>query len=349
MSTETRTVKAAAESGDPLTPDTIPSPEPYFDTIFAFQRSAALNSAIELDLFTAIAEGARTMQAVAAACEVPERGVRVLCDYLVTLGFLDKAGDLYDVTPVSAAFLSKRSPAYLGGTAKFQYAQLTGYFEQLTETIRRGTVQQSMVSDEHPAWVEFARAMVPMMIPAAQAIAELLDANSGTPMRVLDIAAGHGIFGIVLAQRNPNAEIVAVDWPEVLEVAAENALAMGVASRHRTLAGDAFTVDCGTGYDVVLITNFLHHFDRPTNVALLKKVAGTLKPDGRVVILEFVPNEDRVSPPMAARFSLIMLATTPSGDAYTFEAFRGMLGEAGFADVTAHPLPGPQTVLLAAK
>jgi 2-polyprenyl-3-methyl-5-hydroxy-6-metoxy-1,4-benzoquinol methylase len=323
------------------------APEPYFDTIFAFQRSAALNSAIELDLFTAIADGARTMQAVAAARELPERGVRILCDYLVTLGFLDKSGDRYDVTPVSAAFLSKRSPAYLGGTAKFQYSQLTGYFEQLTETIRRGAVQQSMVSEEHPAWVEFARAMVPMMLPAAQAIADMLDADPKAPMRVLDIAAGHGIFGIAIAQRHPNAEIVAVDWPEVLVVAAENAIAMGVASRHWTLAGDAFKVDFGTGYDVVLITNFLHHFDRPTNVALLKKVAGTLKADGRVVILEFVPNEDRVSPPMAARFSLIMLATTPSGDAYTFGELRGMLGEAGFEDVTAHPLPGPQTVLVA--
>jgi hypothetical protein len=105
MSTETRTVKAAAESGDTPTPDTIPSPEPYFDTIFAFQRSAALNSAIELDLFTVIADGARTMKAIATARELPERGIRIVCDYLVTLGLLDKTGDLYGLTPVSEAFL----------------------------------------------------------------------------------------------------------------------------------------------------------------------------------------------------------------------------------------------------
>jgi 2-polyprenyl-3-methyl-5-hydroxy-6-metoxy-1,4-benzoquinol methylase len=329
--------------------DTLPSPEPYFDTLFAFQRSAALNSAIDLDLFTAIAEGPRTAKSVAAARGIPERGIRILCDYLVTLGFLDKAGDAYHLTPVSAAFLTKDSPTYLGGTARFQYSQLTGYFERLTETIRQGTVQQSMVSDDHPAWVAFARAMVPMMMPAAHAIAGIVDADAGTPMRVLDIAAGHGIFGIVIAQRNPKAEIVAVDWPAVLEVAVENATAMGVGPRHRTLPGDAFKAEYGTGFDVALVTNFLHHFDRPTNVELLKKLARALKADGQVVVLEFVPNEDRVSPPMAARFSLAMLATTPSGDAYTFEEFKGMLAEAGFADVTAHPLLGPQTVLVATK
>jgi len=206
-----------------------------------------------------------------------------------------------------------------------------------------------MVSEEHPAWVEFARAMVPMMMPAAQAMAAILDADSGVPMRVLDIAAGHGIFGIVLAQRNRSAEIVAVDWPAVLEVASENAKAMGVGPRHRTLPGDAFEVDYGTGFDVALVTNFLHHFDRPTNVELLKKIARALNVGGRIAILEFVPNEDRVTPPMAARFSLIMLATTPAGDAYTFDELRGMLREAGLDDVTAHPLPGPQTVLTARK
>jgi ubiquinone/menaquinone biosynthesis C-methylase UbiE len=166
---------------------------------------------------------------------------------------------------------------------------------------------------------------------------------------VLDIAAGHGIFGIALAQRNPQAEIVAVDWKPVLEVATENAVAMGVGNRHRTIAGDAFKVDYGSGFDVVLVTNFLHHFDRTMNVAFLKKTAAALKTGGRVVVLEFVPNEDRVTPPMAARFSLPMLALTPGGDAYTFSELRGMLIDAGFTGVTSHPLHGPQTVVVATK
>jgi len=328
----------------------MPSPDLYFDTIFAFQRSAALKSAIDLEVFTAIGDGARTVKEIAKACRVPERGIRILCDYLTTIGFVTKSGDAYELTTDSAVFLTKRSPAYLGGTSAFLGSpDVAGYLERLTQTIRSGTVEESLVAGDNPAWVQFARAMLPMMMPSAQAIADILDTASAGPMRVLDLAAGHGIFGIVLAQRNPNAEIVAVDWGPVLEVATENAKAMGVGARHRALAGDAFKVDYGSGFDVALVTNFLHHFDWQTNVAFLKKVAGALKSGGRVVVLEFVPNEDRVTPPMAARFSLMMLAGTASGDAYTFRELRGMLTEAGLKDVTAHPLQGPQTVLIATK
>ena len=330
---------------------TAPSPELYFDTIFAYQRSAALKSAIDLAVFTAVGDGAHTAREIAQAAAVPERGIRILCDYLTTLGFLTKTADRYDLTEDSATFLSKRSPAYLGSTAEFLHSpRLVDYLHHLTDTIRRGGVNaDSMVEGENPAWVQFARAMVPMMMPAAQAIADLLDVSSAGPVRVLDLAAGHGMFGIVLAQRNPQAEVTAVDWPSVLEVATENANALRVGERHRTRPGSAFEVDYGTGYDVALVTNFLHHFDSPTNVDLLKRVAGALKEGGQVVVLEFVPNEDRVSPPMAARFSLTMLSNTPKGDAYTFRELRGMLADAGFTNVTAHPLQGPQTVVIGTK
>lgn len=326
------------------------SPDLYFDTIFAFQRSAALHSAIELGLFTVIGGGARTAREIAERCSASARGLRVLCDYLTTLGFLVKRGDAYDLTEDSMVFLTRSSPAYLGGTAEFLYsAPIRDHFNGLTDAVRRGRPAESIVDGAHPMWVQFARAMAPMMAPAAQAIAEIVDAGSQRPMRVLDIAAGHGIFGIALAQRNPNAQIVATDWAPVLEVAAENARATGVSERYRTLPGDAFEVDFGGGFDVALVTNFLHHFDRETNVSFLRKTAAALEPGGRVVILEFVPNADRVTPPPTARFALVMLATTPDGDAYTFDELRAMLAEAGFADVAQHPLHGPQSVVVATK
>lgn len=326
------------------------SPALYFDTIFAYQRSAALKAALDLELFTVIGSESRTAQDMAKAMGVAVRGIRILCDYLASVGFLMKTADTYTLTRDSSVFLAKGSPAYLGETARFLYStELTDHFDRLTETIRRGAAPAAMLAPDYRAWVEFARAMVPMMMPSAQAIADVLDAASARPTRVLDIAAGHGIFGIVLAQRYPAAEIVAVDWAPVLEVATENAKAMGVDARHRTLAGDAFTVEYGTGFDIALVTNFLHHFDRPANVTLLKKIAAALSSGGRIVVLEFVPNDDRVTPPMAAQFSLSMLAGTPSGDAYTFPDLRGMLGDAGFSQVVRHLLQGPQTVLVARK
>jgi hypothetical protein len=133
----------------------------------------------------------------------------------------------------------------------------------------------------------------------------------------------------------------------VLEVARANARRAGVEERYETRPGNAFEVEYGGPYDVALLTNFLHHFDPPTCVTLLRRVHASLKPGGRVAALEFVPNEDRVSPPMAAAFSLTMLATTACGDAYTLSELSAMYREAGFDGVTGHPVPtGPHTVVV---
>ncbi len=333
-----------------MTTPAMPSPELYFHTIFAYQQSAALKSALDLELFTAIGDGAATVAEIAAACDVPERGVRILCDYLTTLELLTKTDGRYSLPPVSAAFLSTRSPAYIGGTADFLYSpQLVENFAGLTDTIRRGTAGPGVLEDDHPVWVDFARAMMPMMMPAAHGIAERMRLDDAGPLRVLDIAAGHGIFGIVIAQRNPQATIVGLDWGAVLDVALENAAAMGVADRYTTLPGSALDVDYGTDFDVVLLPNFLHHFDRETNVTLLRKVAAALRPGGRVAILEFVPDESRVSPSIPARFALVMMSNTPAGDAYTESELQSMLHEAGFTSLTTHSLETPQKLIVGVR
>ena len=336
-----------------MTTPTMPSADIVLDTLFAYQRSAALGCAIELQLFTAIHDGARTVSTIAERCRASERGTRILCDFLVTIGLLTKSGSDYDLTPESATFLSQRSPAYLGTTARFLLRpELKGNFDGLTDAVRRGGIPpagDNIVSAENPIWVEFARSMMPMMVPAAQAIANLVASSGTDTLRVLDIAAGHGLFGITIAQRNPRAEIVAVDWKSVLAVAEENARAAQVSDRYRTVPGDAFKVDFGNGYDVALVTNFLHHFDQASCTTFLRKVNHALAPGGRVVVLEFVPNPDRVSPPVPARFGLTMLAETPGGDAYTFDELRQQLESTGFSNVTAHGLPIPQLVLVAEK
>jgi ubiquinone/menaquinone biosynthesis C-methylase UbiE len=329
-----------------------PSPELFFETLQSYQRTAALRAAIDLNLFTAIGDGAHSVAEIAAACKTSPRGTRILCDYMTILGLLAKNGEAYQLTPDSSVFLTRRSPAYLGGVAEFLNApDLMQHFSHLADTIRHGgrQVEDSTVSDENPVWETFARAMMPMMFPAAQAMAGILGVAAAGPIRVLDIAAGHGIFGIVAAQQNQQAEVVAVDWNGVLKVATENAAKMGVAARYRTIAGDAFKVEFGQGFDVALVTNFLHHFDPPTCTTLLTKIARALEPGGRVAVLEFVPNDDRVTPPAAASFAMQMLAGTPSGDAYTFRELEGMLNAAGFSHVTAQALQGPQTLVVGVK
>ena len=322
---------------------TQPSPALFFDTITAYQRSDAMKAAIELDLFSTIGAGNRTAGQIAVHCDASERGTRILCDYLTMIGFLTKDGDSYWLTQDSAIFLDRRSPAYLGGASEFLVSdQIKEGFKHLTEAVRKGGTavpDSGTLAPEHPVWVKFARAMAPMMRPVAQAIAQLIDPDANRKLKVLDIAASHGLFGLAFATRNPQAEIVGVDWANVLELSKENARAAGVADRHSTIAGSAFEVDYGTGYDVVLLTNFLHHFDPPTNEKLLRRVHAALGEGGRAVTLEFVPNEDRVSPQGVAGFSLTMLAGTPSGDAYTFAELDTMFNNVGFSKNELHEIP----------
>jgi ubiquinone/menaquinone biosynthesis C-methylase UbiE len=331
-----------------------PSPQLFFQTINAHQRTQALKAAIELEVFTAIGEGNQTAADIARRTGAAERGVRILCDNLCIMGFLFKNEEEYGLTQDSAIFLDKRSPAYLGGATEFLLSpMLTEGFESLTEAVRKGGTavsDEGTVSPDNPIWVKFARGMAPMMTMPAQHIAKLVDPTADKPVKILDIAAGHGMFGIAFATNNSKAEITALDWSKVLEVAKENAEKAGVATRYRTIAGSAFEVEFGSDYDLILITNFLHHFDAPTNETLLRKVHAALADGGRAVTLEFVPDEDRISPPDTASFSLVMLAGTRAGDAYTFAELDKMLTNAGFKRSTIHSIPpGFQQIVISEK
>jgi ubiquinone/menaquinone biosynthesis C-methylase UbiE len=331
-----------------------PSPALFLNASSAYCRSAVLRAAIELDVFTALGDGPLDAPALASRCGAAPRGMRILCDALAVLGILQKAEGRYLLTTDAAIFLSRTSPACMAdGFLFLSSPHMRNAFRDLTAAVRRGGTAQAasdLLAPEHEFWLEFARAMAPMMAFPAESIAQLLGADRGERWNVLDIAAGHGIFGIAVGRQNQNAAITAIDWPGVLAIARTNADAAGLAGRYRTVPGSAFDVEFGTGYDVVLLTNFLHHFDPATNEALLRRVHAALAPRGRVATLEFVPNEDRLSPEYAAMFSLNMLVHTPAGDAYTFAELERMFLNAGFGASEWHPLPpGPQGVVITSK
>lgn len=330
------------------------SPELFWNTISAYQQTAALKAAIELDLFTVIDNGNKTAAAIAQATASADRGVRILCDALTVLGFLNKSGDEYILTPSSAVFLSRNSRMCIGSIANFITSDhLKRGFDTATEAVRTGGTAvkgDGSIDPEAPMWVTFARSMAPMMFPPAEAMSAQIGGDPQRPLKVLDIAAGHGIFGVTIAKNFPNAEIHAVDWKNVLEVAKENAANFGVADRYHTIEGSAFEVDLGDGYDIVLLTNFLHHFDVETCESMLKKLNAAMKDDGKLFTLEFVPNDDRVSPPNEAMFSFVMLVGTPAGDAYTYAELKSMCENSGFTrnEHVALP-PTPQHLIVSQK
>jgi cyclopropane fatty-acyl-phospholipid synthase-like methyltransferase len=331
-----------------------PSPERIFGTLNAFQTTAALKTAIELDVFTAIADGADRANSIAQRVNAAERGVRILCDYLTIHGFLTKNSDRYELTQESAIFLNRHSPAYMGTLADFLVSE--GHkrdFDALTDSVRKGGASVAQGDNTQPnyaIWVIFSTTIAPLTTVSTAFIADLAGSKEGRPCKVLDIAAGHVMFWITIAKQNPNALITLVDWPPVLAVAKENVATAGVADRVSFRAGSAFEADLGDGYDIVLLTNIFHHFDMPTCEKLMRRVHAALKPGGKAITLEFVPNEDRVTPPMAAAFSLIMLAETDAGDAFTLSEYERMFRNAGFVKTTLHPVPDmPQQVLLSEK
>ncbi|MCW5959311.1 MAG: class I SAM-dependent methyltransferase [Pyrinomonadaceae bacterium] len=327
------------------------TPDRIFSTLTAYQHSAALKAGIDLELFTILSGGGKTAKEIAEKTGAAERGIRILADSLTIMGFLIKDNEHYSLTEESAFFLDKNSQAYFGGAAQFLLSdkQREG-FADLTNAVKKGgsTVSsEGSLDPESPMWVKFARGMAGMMAMPAQMMAEKLGFEADRELKILDIAAGHGIFGIMIANKYKNAEIYALDWANVLQVASENAEKFGVADRHHLIEGSAFEVDMGNDYDVVLLTNFLHHFDVRTNIDLLKKIRAAMKDDGKLLTLEFVPNEDRISPPIPAMFPLVMLAGTPAGDAFTEKELNEMFEAAGFSDNRLIPLdPMPQSLMI---
>jgi len=324
------------------------SPDLFMDAVLAFQQTAAIKAALELDLFTEIAKGNATAESLAQTTGAAVRGIRILCDYLTVRGHLEKQGDRFRLTPSTAAFLDRSTPSWIGGVVDYLAApeMMDLFLSNPAAYVRNGgSIGLANNAPDHPIWVKFARAMGPSRVPVAKIVASELAVSS--PRKVLDVAAGHGMFGIAIAQAITDAQITATDWQAVLSVARENAEAAGVSGRYHTLAGSAFDADWGSGFDVVLLANFLHQLDRDGCVTLLRKARKSLVSGGRAVAVEFLPNEDRVSPRFPAMFAFQMLGSTPQGDAYTAREFEDMGRAAGFGKVIAKPLPPtPHSLIL---
>jgi len=247
------------------------------------------------------------------------------------------------LTPDSAMFLDSRLPTYVGASVEFLLSPTVEQaFSDVAAAVRKGgTVlsDEGTMSHDNPVWVRFARAMQPLSFGVAQMVSGLVELDPGKKTKALDISASHGMYGLAFAQRYPNLEVVAVDWANVLEVGRENAEKFGVADRWRALPGSAFDVDFGANYDLILIPNFFHHFDPPTNEKLMRKIHAALNQGGRAMTVDFIPNEDRAEPPHAVTFALTMLVSTASGDSYTFGEYEKMFANAGFSRSELIELP----------
>lgn len=325
------------------------SNNPVYYISLAYQKTAAMTAAVKLDLFTKIGNDHLSVEQIANMTNASPRGMRILCDILCVIGLLEKNVDCYHLSPDAKRFLDRTSPECVADIINFLASPEIIAFvmnDPTSYVISGGASGLTSISADNPIWVKFAEAMIPFVSVTAKRTAAYMARRAITPRRVLDIAAGHGLFGIEAAKMATKATVTAVDWDNVLMVARKNADSAGLTDRYQTICGNAFEVDWGDNYDLILLPNILHHFNQGECVQLLGKAKKSLAVDGSVFVIDIMPNPDRISPPEPAAFAFLMLATTPHGDAYTCDEYEAMARSAGLMPAGSKPLlPTPQTLL----
>jgi ubiquinone/menaquinone biosynthesis C-methylase UbiE len=328
------------------------TPERILQMMWGYAPPMILATAAQLGLFDALDQGPQTAAEVARRTRTSERGVRPVLNALVGLQFLGKSGkDQYKLTPEAAAFLVSSKPGYLGAVVQQVGRELIPQWLALPDTVQSGRPVRGVNQEEGAKFFEsLVVGLFPLNLPAAQALGKALNvATAARPLKILDIAAGSGVWGIGIAQNAPGSSVTAVDWPNVLEVTKRFAAEQGLAERFSYIAGDMNTVDFGTGYDVAVLGHILHSDGEKNSRALLKKVAKALAPGGTIAIAEYLVNEDRTGPPMGLFFAINMLVNTDAGDTYSFEEISQWLAEAGFTNPRKIEPGGPASVIVAQK
>jgi ubiquinone/menaquinone biosynthesis C-methylase UbiE len=320
---------SAQEGNTPVTPETLQQMS------FSFVPSRVLCAGVQLGVFAHIADGNTTAQEIARVAEASERGMRMLLDALVACQLLSKMNGRYGLTPLAARYLVRGRPDYMG--SMMEYDPLWEGWGHLTEVVRTGKPFHR-VEERERAETFFPHLVRTLHItnrePARRAARVLGAGHPRRGLRVLDLACGSGVWGIAIAEADPEARVTAQDFPALLSLTREYVTRHGVAERYEFLPGDLKEVDFGENrYDLALLGNILHSEGERASRDVLRRLDRALRPGGRVAIIDMVPGNDRTGPPFPVLFALNMLLNTEEGDTYTLAEYTQWLQEAGFARV----------------
>jgi precorrin-6B methylase 2 len=328
-------------------------PDRIMEMVWGYAPPIILGTAVQCKVFDLLDAGPKTVDELAKASGNSARGLRGIMNALVGFQFLTKNSDgRYALTPESATFLVSSKPGYLGKFAEFSGLKMIHTWLPLPEIVRTGKPATSVNQQDEGAtfFQELVEPIFAMSYPATQVAGQALRlADAKSPVKVLDIGAGSGVWGIGLAQQSPQVTVTAQDLPNVLDVTRRMAARFNLTDRFKFLPGDFHSMDLGTGYNLATLGHILHMLSVDECRRLLKKAAGALAPKGTVVISEFLVNQDRSGPPMGLIFAVNMLAHTENGDTFSFEEISGWLKEAGLVNPRKIEPGGPVGLVLADK
>jgi ubiquinone/menaquinone biosynthesis C-methylase UbiE len=329
------------------------TPERINQIAFAFAPPLVLEAAIRNRVFDVLDAGPMSLQQIIQATGASERGLAAILNVLAGLAFVAKdAQGNYSLLPEASAFLVSTKPSFQGGLLKHCSEQLIPRWLSINEVVANGRpARRNNVEADGGAFFEtFVNDIFSLSFPGAMDLARHLGlASASSPVRVLDLGAGSGVWGIALAQSSPQVTVTAVDWPTVIGVTQKNAERFGLAERFSFAPGDLLEADFGTGHNLATIGHILHSMGEQSSRALLKRVHAALAGGGTVSIQEFLVNPDRTGPMNGLIFAVNMLVNTDQGNTFSFEEISAWLTEAGFVNPRTVEVRGPSPLILATK
>jgi (2Fe-2S) ferredoxin/precorrin-6B methylase 2 len=320
-------------------------PDDLNERIRAFQESRAILTALELDLFTAVGDGAGEEE-VAARLRADPRATEMLLNALASLRLLVKRDGVFHNSPAAARYFAAGSrdnarPALL------HTAHLWQRWSTLTECVRAGTARDEIAGPGED-WTEaFIAAMHRNAAERAPLVVRAVGVES--VRRMLDVGGGSGAYSIAFAQANPALRADILDLAAVEPIARRHIEEAGVPDRVTVRAGDLRSGRLGEGYDLVFISAICHMLGPGENLDLLDRCREALAPGGRVVIQDFILEADKTAPRFAALFALNMLVGTRGGSSYSEPEYAGWLEEAGFREVRHQRLPGITGLMIGSR
>ena len=337
------------------TPEAAPvTPERIMQFAWGYVPPLVIEAAIRHRVFDVLDSGGpMSLRQIHEQTGSSERGLAAILNVLVGLNFLAKdASGVFSLTPESAAFLVSTKPSFQGGLLRHTSQQLIPQWLHLNEIVATGK-PASPVNQEGPGstfFREFVNDIFPMSYPSAHTLAQHLGlATTTTPVRVLDLAAGSGVWGIALAQASPLVSVTSVDWPYVIPVTRETVARFNLSDRFAFVEGDLLNVDFGANHTIATLGHILHSEGRNRSRALLQKTFRALAPGGTIAVAEFLVNPDRTGPIPSLIFAVNMLVNTDHGDTFSFEEISSWLTQAGFTNPRTLPTHGPSPLILATK